>query len=363
MTGERTLNGNLSVQVDGHSPESWSEILGQFGDANIYQTWAYGAVRWGSRNLSHLVIRREGRVLAAAQVRIVRLPLVPAGMAYLRWGPLCQIAGTVLDPALVNKTVFALQEEYVQRRGLTLQVIPCAFSGSDRAAVIQSAFSQSGLRPEPSLGKYQTVLVDLNLPPETIRERFDRKTRRHLNRAEKNGLVLEMSDGPEAYREFVRLYEPMRQRKQFTTSVDVDEFGRIQSLLSGSARMQTFLARKDGNAIGALVCSRMGDTGIYLLGATNARARDLLASYLLHWRAMLWLKEQGARCYDLGGIDPEANPGGYEFKTGFGGNAVTQLETHSCQSGWFSSGVSALINWSRRANGASKLAIPATART
>ena len=85
MTDLQTASNPLEVQVDGQTAETWSGILAQFADANIYQSWAYGAVRWSGRNLSHLVIRQNGRILAAAQLRIARLPLLPAGVAYLRW--------------------------------------------------------------------------------------------------------------------------------------------------------------------------------------------------------------------------------------------------------------------------------------
>jgi lipid II:glycine glycyltransferase (peptidoglycan interpeptide bridge formation enzyme) len=348
MPNSQTASCSLAVQVDGQTPQSWSGILAQFADANIYQTWAYGAVRWGSRNLSHLVIRREGRVLAAAQLRIARLPLIPAGVAYLRWGPMCQTTGSLLDLTLVTATISALRQEYVKRRGLVLQIIPHAFSGSDRAATFQSSFSQSGMQPEPSLGHYQTIVVDLSPTAEVLRKRLDQKWRNQLNRAEKNGLVLEVSDGHEAYREFVRLYEAMWQRKRFKTSVDVQEFGRIQELLLGSARMQTFLARSDGQYVGALVSSLMGDTGIYLLGATNERARELKAAYFLQWQAMLWLKERGACWYDLGGIDPVANPGGYHFKSGLGGNEVAQLPSHAASGGALSGAVIHGVAWLRR---------------
>jgi lipid II:glycine glycyltransferase (peptidoglycan interpeptide bridge formation enzyme) len=181
-----------------------------------------------------------------------------------------------------------------------------------------------------------------------MRKALDQKWRNQLNRSEKNGLVLEVSDSPEAYREFLRLYRYMWERKRFETSVDPEEFGRMQDLLTGSARMQTFLAKIDGQAIGAVVCSLMGNTAIYLLGATDDKARELKAAYYLQWQAMLWLKDHGASAYDLGGIDPETNPGGYHFKSGFGGNDVTQLAPHSHPGGLLSRGVTAFINWRRR---------------
>jgi lipid II:glycine glycyltransferase (peptidoglycan interpeptide bridge formation enzyme) len=343
MTDFGPNSGSLDGQVDGQTAESWSTIIAQFADANIYQTWAYGAVRWGERHLSHLVIRRNGQVLAAAQLRIARMPLIPSGVAYLRWGPMCQINRGLLNPAVVVAMISRLREEYAKRRGLALYVIPNAFAGSDRAAVFQNALAGSGLHSEPALGHYRTVVVDLEPAEEDLRKRLDKKWRNQLNGSEKNGLVLEMSDGPEAYREFLRLYEAMRARKQFDTSVDVNQFARIHELLSGLARTQVFLARKDGEAIGALVCSLMGDTAIYLLGATNEKAMELKAANFLQWRVMLWLKERGARWYDLGGIDPEANPGGYHFKSGLGGVDQTHLPPHICRGSLLSAGISAYL--------------------
>jgi lipid II:glycine glycyltransferase (peptidoglycan interpeptide bridge formation enzyme) len=348
MSNIPTPSGSLVVKVDGQTPESWSAVLAQFTDANFYQTWAYGAVRWGSHNLSHLVIRRQGQVVAAAQLRIARLPLIPAGVAYLRWGPVCQVGGSTLDPTLVTETISALLQEYVKHRGLALQVIPHAFSGSNRAAAVQSAFNQSLLKPEPCPVNYQTVLVDLSSTREIVRRRLDQKWRNQLNRAEKNGLTFEVSDSDEAYSEFERLYMVMRQQKQFETSVDVREFGQIQKLLFGPEKMQTFIARKGGRAIAALVCSLLGDTAIYLLGATNEEARELKAAYLLQWQAMLWLKEHGACAYDLGGIDPEANPGGYHFKSGFGGQESTQLRPHTASGGVLGDAVLRGAIWLRR---------------
>ena len=42
------------VEVDRATPADWSAMLDLFEDANLYQTWSYGEVRWGGKNLSHL---------------------------------------------------------------------------------------------------------------------------------------------------------------------------------------------------------------------------------------------------------------------------------------------------------------------
>ena len=339
---------SLTVQVDGQTATSWSDIVAQFDDASVYQSLPYGTVRWGERNLSHLVLRRDGQIVAAAQLRIARVPFLPAGVAYLRWGPLCQRKGQPFDPAIIKEMVKCLRDEYCGKRKLTLQVLPNTYPYRQQSAAYTEAFVQSNMQPDQAGPTYRTVLVDLSPPVETIREQFNQKTRRCLKKAEKNNLVIEVSDGAAAYRDFVQLYGPMRERKQFDSDVDVDEFGRIQEQLLGTAKMQTFLVRIDNEPIGALVISLTGDTAIYLLGATNEKARDLLASYFLHWQALNWIKERGGLWYDLGGIDPAANPGGFDFKSGFGGMDVTQLVSHSHQGGLLSQAAAKFISWRRR---------------
>ena len=77
------------TETDKITAPQWSELLNRFDDANIYQTWSYGSVRWGEENLSHLVLKRQGEAVAMAQLRIIRPRFGVAGIAYLRRGPLC----------------------------------------------------------------------------------------------------------------------------------------------------------------------------------------------------------------------------------------------------------------------------------
>ena len=86
--------------------------------------------------------------------------------------------------------------------------------------------------------------------------------------------------------------------------------------------MKVFLCEQDGIPIAGLVGSALGDTGIYLFGATNEHGMNAKGAYLLQWRMIQWLKQNGVTHYDLGGINPEANPGVYHFKQGLSGNDV-----------------------------------------
>jgi lipid II:glycine glycyltransferase (peptidoglycan interpeptide bridge formation enzyme) len=313
------------VEVDRWTPDEWSQMLDLFNDANVYQTWSYGQVRWGRKNLSQLVLRRNGEVVGMAQLRIVRPTRFNFGMAYLRWGPLCEGRGRPLDSEAVARMAGALEDEYVRKRRLFLRVLPNAFVGSPRAEVIQSAFCR--FDPEPSLpdNMYRTFLLDLAPGIEELRKRLDAKWRNHLSRGEKNNLSVIAGSGSAEYRRFCLIYNQMRMRKTFETTVDVEEFGQIQEDLAEPHRMRVLICEDRGVPVAGLVASAMGDSAIYLLGATSDDGLKSQGAYLLQWAMVRWLKEKGIRWYDLGGIDPIVNPGVYSFKRGFSGADVSKV--------------------------------------
>jgi hypothetical protein len=89
--------------------------------------------------------------------------------------------------------------------------------------------------------------------------------------------------------------------------------------------MRILICEDKGIPVAGLVVSAMGDSAIYLLGATSDAGLNAKGAYLLQWTMIQWLKENGIRWYDLGGINPEANPGVYTFKKGMSGVDVCQI--------------------------------------
>jgi len=323
------VDSGWQVDVDRVTRAEWSQMLDLFDDANLYQTWSYGSIRWGEKNLSHLVLRRGGEVLGMAQIRIVRPTRFKFGIAYLRWGPLFERRGATVDPEVVQYMARSLEAEYVSKRKLFLRVLPNAFAGSPRAAIFESAFSRFTHEPLAAHNIYRTLILDLSPSIEDLRKKLDPKWRNKLTGSEKNNLrVAEVRDGEgfgDLYGTFCLIYNQMRKRKTFETTVDVEEFGRIQQDLPESHRMRVLICEDKGVPVAGLVASAMGDTAIYLLGATSDEGLKSKGAYLLQWTLIKWLKENGFKWYDLGGIDPERNPGVYSFKRGFSGADVTQL--------------------------------------
>lgn len=348
------------IAVDSTPPSEWAKMLDLFSDANIYQTWSYGRVRWGEENLSHLVLKRDSEVLGMAQLRIVRPTGFKFGMAYLRWGPVCERRGKPLDPEVVFAMAHVLEEEYVNRRNLFLRVIPHAFVGTPRAATLQLAFSAFTPERLTQENTYRTLLLDLSLSPEELRKKFDPKWRNKLSGAERNHLKIIAGNTVEEFDIFCRVYQNMRDRKTFETTVDVEEFRTIQEDLSEGHRMRILICEDKGIPVAGLVICAVGDCAIYLLGATSDGGLHSKGAYLLQWTALQWLKENGTGWYDLGGIDPEGNPGVYNFKRGMSGSDVFQMSPLVASSSSISSVMAkagmAMQRTFRKSSGAARLA-------
>jgi hypothetical protein len=315
----------FTTEIDRVTEAEWNVLLEQFSDATIYQTWAYGAISWGDSQLSHFVLKWEGKPVALAQLRVVQIPLVRRGVAYLRWGPVCTRVGTTWDAAIFRQALQAIREEYVRNRRLHLQILPRCFREDTQGAQSQGLLSELGFSPDGIVEPYHSFRVDLRPAPDELRKKLDQKWRNQLNGAERNNLEIVEGTGDHLYQEFLELYAEMMNRKRFHTTVDVNKFRDIQKRLPNQQKMWIVLSRRDGRPMTALVGDKVGDMGIYLLGATSDEGMKTKGSYLQQWRMMLHLKDRGCRYYDLGGINPQTNPGVFHFKQGMGGEEVYGL--------------------------------------
>jgi len=333
------MHSTWHIEVDRATPAEWSTMLELFDDANIYQTSAYGGVRWGEKNLSRLILKRDSEVVGMAQLRIVRPTPLKFGMAYLRWGPLWERRGLPLDPEVPTRMARAIEDEYLHKRKLFVRVLPNAFAESQRAATVRAAFGRFTSEPLDEGNTYRTIVLDLSPSLEELRKALDPKWRNKLCGAEKNDLHVAIGNGGDEYRIFCGMYNHMRKRKTFETTVDIEEFGRIQDTLAESQRMQIMICEDKGVPASGLVASAMGDSAIYLFGATSDSGLKSKGAYLLHWTMIQWLKRIGIRWYDLGGIDPDGNPGVYSFKSGFSGADLTHVSPLVASDSVVSSGI------------------------
>lgn len=316
------LDPGFTSEVDALAESAWYQVLEQFDDANIYQTWAYDEVRCGRKNISHLALRKGDEIVAVAQSRIVKLPLIRAGIAYVRWGPVWRRHNGPGDLQIFRQAIRALRNEYACRRGLVLRLYPAVFhdaSATFSSALIEEGFSRCNDRPE------RTLLLDLRRPLEELRKGLRPHWRRYLKVAEKNGLEIIEGSNDELFRSFITIYREMICRKRFLEPNSIEAFRSIQDRLPEKFKLKIMLCRLGGKECAGLVCSAIGNTGVYLFGATSNSGLKSRGAYLLHWKLIAWLKDQGIAAYDLNGINPVTNPGTFKFKHDLCGNNGTDV--------------------------------------
>jgi lipid II:glycine glycyltransferase (peptidoglycan interpeptide bridge formation enzyme) len=312
--GETAACGReYDVEVDRVTETDWYRAASRFADYNFYQTWAYDVRRFGVRAMSHVLVRRGGIVVAAAQVRLVRVPVVGDVGAYIRWGPMWRLTGRRADMEAFRAVIQAVKAEYVGRRGLYLRIFPALYEDEAECGQI---LCQEGFVPVSAEDAGRTLVMDLRPSGAEIRQKLEKKWRNCLNKAEAADLRLEEGADDGLFDAFIEMYRELVSRKKFSLPNDIGEFRQAQRQLPESQKLRLFICHGSGGLAAGAICSAIGDTGVYLFGATTQYGLTNKASYLVQWRALHAIKEAGCSFYNLNGIDPAKNPGTYHFKVG-----------------------------------------------
>lgn len=309
------LDKAYDVEVDQVTKDSWYDILSGFADATIFQTWAYDAVRYGEKSVSHLILKRDEQIVAATQVRIIKVPIINAGVAYVRWGPLWKRYDKDNSLDDLSQMITAMRKEYVEKRRLLLRIIPNEIdqTGNEIRSIIES----SGMK---WVGKdYRTLYLDLKQTFESIRNNMSKSWRKNLKKAESRDLTVLEGTGMDLFDIVGRLFRETVSRKGFEPGINIDEFRALQESLPDNMKMQIMVCMFEDQPIAGLLGSAIGDTGIELVAATGNDGMKLGGSYLLRWKMLEYLQGCGCHLYNLNRINPERNPGGYQFKSGFCG--------------------------------------------
>lgn len=313
----RELDSGYASEVDTVDERTWCQLLGRFADANIYQTWSYDEVRCGRQNISHLLLRNKGEIVAIAQSRIVVLPLVSIGMAYVRWGPLWRLRQTKADVEVFCQVIRALRNEYACRRGLVVRLFPVLFETDSPcfgAILKEEGFSTIGEQP-----RSRTILMDITPSLKDLYEGMRPHWKRELKIAERKGLEIVEGTGDELFESVIQIHQEMVSRKKFVEGNDINQFRLMQARLPEPFKMRVMLCRSSAGVCAGLIWSAIGSTAIYLFGATSNIGMKANGSYLLHRKLLEQLKKDSCTVYDLNGINPESNPGTYKFKNDLAG--------------------------------------------
>ena len=325
----------------------WDNFVASHSLGNIHQTSRWGefqAARGSGWGYWIIGVFAGGKLAGGALVLRRRLPAGRSWL-YIAKGPLLKESAIAADEQLkaLLGTIRGLAKA---EKALFLRVEP--------AGVLQGPpdFGERG-EPnwqnfgfKPAHAHYQpehSLVVDLRPGEEQILAQMKPKGRYNIKVAQKKGvevLVAGEAGGPtlqEGAAEFHRLLKETTSRDGFSAHSAEYYLQMLQKLGADrkDALAKLYLARLEGKIIAAIIVTFYSDLAIYYFGASANSHRNVMAPYLLQWKAMQEAKKRRMKWYDFLGTAPlmesengfeydqkHAWAGVTEFKLKFGGQKV-----------------------------------------
>ena len=305
-----------NVKEIGYS--EWKTHIKSFEVTNLTQYWQYGSAKeeTGKWKAIRLVVLNNEKVIALAQFLIKTFPKL-GGIARMNRGPMLIKEITENDRSnVLCKSLEALIQEAKRRFWWIVQIAP-EIPESD--ATIK-ALKELGLKrlDQPPFG---SGLIYLSCDEEELLMSLKVKWRNSLRKGQKSRVKVSSVSGKNIeLKALIDTYKGLQHARSFK--------GIHDSLIDALAKQEgegweftLFNAYEEGSkeineSIGILVSIRHGDTSTYLIGITNDIGRKLNVNYLLLWEAMRYVKRNGCKWFDIGGLDSTTPKGIAHFKTG-----------------------------------------------
>ncbi len=314
---------DFRVEIDNICKNEWISNLKLFKDASVIQTWDFAEITSKSQFgcVSRLVLYRGKKVAAMVQVRIVALPFIPAGIAYVIYGPLWKRFGEKEDFKVFKAVLKALYQEYAVQRKLFLRIQPNIIYRENQE--INEILSELGFKNSKNSKKYRTIYLDVTRSLLKIRMGFRKKWRQNLNRSDKKPIEIKIGSTQKEYDDLIEVYSEMLDQKKIISEVNTVLWEKILRKLPYIEKPNLIMGYYKSQPVAGMIISNIGEIGFPILAATNKIGRKRYGSYPIFWMAIKWLKESECKQFDLGGIDPENVPSTYYFKRGLGGREAT----------------------------------------
>jgi serine/alanine adding enzyme len=298
--GAAGLATSFSVVVDELAPArraEWDAFVLSRPDAYGYHEWAWRDVieRSFGHTATYLVARVEGAIRGV-------LPLVEMKSTlfghFLTSLPFVNYGGVLADSTATAQALVAAAGDLGRARGC-------------RHVELRHVARQDADLP------VRQHKVTMRLPLALgMWDRFDRKVRNQIRKAEKSGLSAERGDRrllPEFYEVFSRnmrdLGTPVYGRRLFE-----------EVLAAFGDRARIVVVRREGQAIAAALTYRTRAVTEVPWASSLREFNSLCPNHLMYWRAIEWAIEDGCTTFDFGRSTP--HEGTYKFKSQWGADPV-----------------------------------------
>ncbi|WP_395344613.1 FemAB family XrtA/PEP-CTERM system-associated protein [Ningiella sp. W23] len=308
---------NITVhKIDQNRAPEWDAYAMQSDHATAYHLFAWGqAVEAAYGYICHYFIaQRDGStvgILPLVEMRSLNLQKLLCALPY------CDVGGPVADSEEIS---ICLTEHALD------------FAKASRISNIElRSSSRSLVEVQDTLpGKKVRMMLSLPDSSDGLMAQFKSKLRSQIRKAEKNGLVAEVSHYPQGSNEREEFYNIISSNMRNLGS-PVHSFAWYEEVLEAyKDRAFISLVRFEGKAVGAALVLACGQRAVIPWASTLAEYNRLAPNMLLYWSVLSEAVKIGASNFDFG--RSTVGEGTFNFKKQWGCKAQA-LEWVSYSSG------------------------------
>ena len=309
--------------IDHSRKDDWNAFVAASEYPTVMQSWEWGQLKAATGWEPMVVALPDGESFRAGALVLKRpIPRLGRCLLYAPRGPVLDFA----DREAFEELMVELRSLAREHRAVAIKIDPCV---PDDRREVADMFRAVGMRfsgsDEAELGGTQprwVMKTDLTPEPDELLASFKSKWRYNIRLAERKGVVMReftREDLPE----FHDLLQVTAERDGFRVRTR-GYFERLHDLFVPTGMARFFATEFEGEMISAALVTVMGDTAVYVYGASGNEHRNLMPNHFLQWRMMQWAQERGCRVYDFRGVTrevdgaPVGDLGGLNrFKRGF----------------------------------------------
>lgn len=303
---------------------NWEDIAKYFKDYNIYQTLAYQKVRSSNKHIYPVRIEiydDKDSIACAFIMREIYIPIIGIRIGYVQRGPLINH----IKKGLVCTTqMFYELAEYLLSRGYDIVRMNCNTYSEMEGAKVKSMLENAGYTRNKKIVPYRTMILTLRSTADDLLNSLHRSWRKKIRRIQKFNVDVLQNYSTDSFRTLESLYKITREKKKFS-GINFRTFLQTQSLLSEKEKLLITTVYVDNEPGTVLLSAKLGSTAVNIMAASSKIGYEYSTAYYAYWCEFINCQKDGLSEYDLGGIDPEKNPGVYKFKSGTGARDVSSI--------------------------------------
>jgi lipid II:glycine glycyltransferase (peptidoglycan interpeptide bridge formation enzyme) len=238
-----------------------------------------------------------------------------------------------------RKVFTALKDLAKDRQTIFFKLEPnvCAPStngDTENISKIRSYLSEVGcVAGRPLFTKY-SFMLDLTKDEDALLEETKSKTRYNVRLAARKGVVVSEDNSPQAFEDYLKLTFEETTKRQGFYAHNREYHKKMWETLQPSGIAHLLKATYEGKTLVTWIVFTFNNILYYPYGASSSANREVMASNLMMWEAILFGKRMGCTLFDMwGSLGPEPSHkdpwiGFHRFKEGYGSTLMEFIGTY-----------------------------------